>query len=238
MRLEHAVDVGPHAVQRLLEALLLQGYVLGDHPRDHDARLVQHGVADRDAGRQLHAIDAQRQQAETVDLLHLVGTDDVAGRDQLGQHHRDSLQGLDFLLVVLAARAVLHHQDAEHAACAHDRYAGQRVIDFLTRFGAIGELRVGLRVVQRQRPAVGGDVADQTLADPEPGAMHRRGVEALGGKQFQHLAGAQQVDRADLGHHLVGDQAHDLGQRVLDGTGTRHRVPEPLEEHSRSGRWS
>ena len=44
---------------------------------DDDARLVQHGVADRDAGRELHAVDAQRQQAEPVDLLHLVGADDV-----------------------------------------------------------------------------------------------------------------------------------------------------------------
>jgi hypothetical protein len=162
----------------------------------------------------------------------------VAGRDQFGQHHREGLEGLDFLLVVLAARAVLHHQDAEHATRAHDRHAGQRVIDFLTRLGAIGELWMGLRVVERQRPAVGRDVADETLADPEAGTVHRRGIEALRREQFQHLAGAQQVDRADLGHHLVGDQAHDLGERVLDGTRTRHRVPEPLEEHSRSGRWS
>ena len=97
---------------------------------------------------------------------------------------------------------------------------------------------MALRVGERQRPGVGGDVADQALADPQAGAVHGRGIEALGGEQLQHLAGAQQVDRADLGHHLVGDQAHDLAQRLLDGVGTRHRVPEPLEEHSRSGQRS
>ena len=97
---------------------------------------------------------------------------------------------------------------------------------------------MGLRIVERQRPAMGRDVANETFTDPEPGAVHRRGIEALGGEQFQHLAGTQQVDGTDLGHHLVGNQAHDFGQRILDGTGTRHRVPEPLEEHSRSGRWS
>ena len=74
---------------------------------------------------------------------------------------------------------------------------------------------MALRVVERQRPGVGGDVADQALADPQARAVHGRGIEALGGEQLEHLAGAQQVDRAHLGHHLVGDQAHDLAQRFL-----------------------
>ena len=178
-----------------------------------DARLVQHGAADRDARRQLHAVDAQRQQAEAVDLLHLVGADEVAGRDQLRQHHGDGLQRLDLFLVVLAPRAVLHDQHAEHAPGAHDRHAGQRMVDLLARLRAVGELRMALRVGERQRPGVGGDVADQALADPQARAVHGRGIEALGGEQLEHLAGAQQVDRADLGHHLVGDQAHDLAQR-------------------------
>ena len=129
-------------------------------------------------------------------------------------------------------------QHAEHAAGAHDRHAGERVVDLLTRLRAVGELRMALRVVERERPGVGGDVADQALADPQAGAVHGRGIEALGGEQLEHLAGAQQVDRADLGHHLVGDQAHDLAQGFLGRAATRHRVPEPLEEHSRSGQGS
>ena len=197
-----------------------------------------HGAADGDAGRELHAVDPQGQQADPVDLLDLVGTDDVAGRDQFRQHHGDGLQRLDFFLVVLPARAVLDDQHAEHPARTHDRNAGQRMVDFLARLGAIGELRVVLRIVERQRPPMGGDVAHQALADPEARAVDGRGVEALRGEQFQHLAGAQQVDRADLRHHLVGDQSHDLAQRHFDGLGTRHRVPEPLEEHSRSGQGS
>ena len=112
------------------------------------------------------------------------------------------------------------------------------MVNFLTRFGAVGELRMVLRIVERQRTAVGSNVADQTLADPQPGTMDGRGVEALGCEQFQHFAGPQQVDRADLRHHFVRDQAHDLAQRHFDGLGTRHRVPEPLEEHSRSGQGS
>ena len=158
--------------------------------------------------------------------------------DHLRQDHGDGLQRLDLFLVVLTAGAVLHHQHAEHAAGAHDRHAGERVIDLLARLRTVGELRMALRVVERQRPGVRGDVADQALADPQARAMHGRGIEALGGEQLEHLAGAQQVDRAHLGHHLVGDQAHDFAQGFLGRTTTRHRVPEPLEEHSRSGQGS
>ena len=239
VRLEHAVDILAHAVRGFLEALLLLADILGDHLLDRRcaARAARRGRS-ATPGVELHAVDAQRQQAEAVDLLHLVGADEVTGRDQLRQHHGDGLQRLDLFFVVVAARAVLHHQHAQHAAGAHDRHAGQRMVDLLARLRAVGELRMALRVGQRQRPVMGGDVADQALADPQARAVHGRGIEALGGEQFQHFAGPQQVDRADLGHHLVGDQAHDLAQRVLDGLGTRHRVPEPLEEHSRSGQRS
>jgi len=94
---------------------------------------------------------------------------------------------------------------------------------------------MGLRLGQRQRPLMRGNVADQAFADPQPGAMHRRGIEALGGEQLEHLAGPHHVDRADLGHHLGCDHAHDVVEALLRCTRTRHRIPEPLEEHSRPG---
>jgi hypothetical protein len=37
-------------------------------------------------------------------------------------------------------------------------------------------MRMGLRIVERQRPAVGGYVAHQTFADPQARAMHRVGI--------------------------------------------------------------
>ena len=158
---------------RILEAHQLLAHVFGHDLLDGDARLVQHGAADRDAGRELHAVDAQRQQAQAVDLLDLVGADEMAGRDQLRQHHGDGLESLDLFLVVLAAGAVLHDQHAQHAAGAHDRHAGERVVDFLTGFRAVGELRMALRVVERQRPGVGGNVAHQAFADPAAGCDAR-----------------------------------------------------------------
>ena len=111
---------------------------------------------------------------------------------------------------------------------------------YLLRAGEVLELFAtqGLNpsAVHRTRLRVGeglvGDIAAHNrplaLADAQPRAMHGRGIEALGGEQLQHLAGPQQVDRADLGHHLVGDKTHDLAQRFLRGAATRHRVPEPL----------
>ena len=199
---------------------------------------MQHGASDRDTRRQLHAIDTQRQKAEAVDLLLFVWADEMTRRRHLGQHHRDGLQRLHFFLVVEATRTVLHDQHTQHAAGAQDRHTGQRVIDFLTRFRPVGKLRMALRIVERQRAAMGCNVTHQTFADAQPRAVHGVGIEALGREQLEHFARAQQVDRAHFGDHFVGHHAHDFAQCFLDGTGTRHRVPEPLEEHSRSGQRS
>jgi hypothetical protein len=166
MRFEHAVDILANAVQRLLETLLLLRDVLGYDALDDDARLVQHRTTDRDTGRELHAIDAQRQQSQPVDLLDLVGADDVTGRDQLRQDHGDGLQRLDLLLVVLAPRAVLHDQYAEHATGAQDRHAGERMVDLLARLGTVGELGMVLCVVERQRTAATISLATRRTTSP------------------------------------------------------------------------
>ena len=125
-----------------------------------------------------------------------------------------------------------------HAAGAHDRHAGERVVDLLARLRTVGELRMA--PAHRRAPAAGRARRCRRPGPRRPAGacVHGRGIEALGGEQLEHLAGAQQVDRAHLGHHLVGDQAHDLAQGFLGRATTRHRVPEPLEEHSRSGQGS
>ncbi len=165
---------------------------------------------------------------ETVDLLHFVGADDMSRRDHFRQHHGDGLKRLDLFLVIEAPRPVLHDQHTEHPARAHDRHAGKRMVDLLTRFRTIGELRVALRIVERKRTGVRGDVTDQALADSQACPMHGRRVEPLGSEQLEDFTGAQQIDRADLGDHLVGDQTHDFSQGFLGRGATRHRVPEPL----------
>ena len=72
-----------------------------------------------------------------------------------------------------------------------------------------------LRVGQRQRPRRRGDDADQALADPQPRAVHGLRPQALGGEQLEHLAGAHDVGRADLGHHVGGDDADDAVEPLL-----------------------
>ncbi len=58
-------------------------------------------------------------------------------------------------------------------------------------------------------------IADQALADPQPGAVHRLGPQPFGREQLEHLARPHDVGRADLGDHLGGDDAHDLLEPLL-----------------------
>jgi len=76
VRLEHAVDVLTHAVRGVprKRAQFPGRPSSATNLLDGDARLVQDGMADGDGpGVSWHAVDAQRQQAQPVDLLHFVG---------------------------------------------------------------------------------------------------------------------------------------------------------------------
>ena len=94
-----------------------------------------------------------------------------SARDQFRQYHGDGLQGFRLALDVTALALVLHHKHAQDPPAAQYRHAKQRLKYPLTRLRAIGELWMGLRVFQRQRARIGGDIADQTLADPQAGSV-------------------------------------------------------------------
>ena len=66
----------------------------------------------------------------------------------------------------------------------------------------------------------GGDRADQALAHPQPGDVHRFLAQAVGREQLQ-LVVAQQVDRADFAIHLVGDEVDDLVELGLRASRAR-----------------
>jgi len=72
---------------------------------------------------------------------------------------------------------------------------------------------LGLREVDRVRLA--GNEADQALVLAQHGLVHGLLLEALGGVQLERAVYAQDVDRADLRHHVGGDQHHDLVQALL-----------------------
>ncbi len=94
---------------------------------------------------------------------------------------------------------------------------------------------MGLGVGQGQRPRMGGDVADQALADAQAGLMHGGGQQALGGEQFEHFAGTHHVAGADLRHHVDGDQLDDLVEAFLRGAAARHDVAQAAEQPARDG---
>ena len=123
---------------------------------------------------------------------------------------------------------------------AQDRHAHQRMVDLLAGFRAIGEIGVGLRIGQRQRARGGGDPPDETLADPQAGAMHRLGAQPLGREQFEHLAGPHHIGRADLGDHFGGDDAHDLVEpflrRARAGHDAAQTAQQPASRRDRLGR--
>ena len=233
----HQVVQGPvQAGDRQVQALALAARILGHDLGQSRALLVQHGAPDGEPGGEDQPLQPGRQQADAFRRPGLVARHEVAAGDELGHHHGGGLERLDLLLGVLARRAVLHHQHADHPAAPQDRHAHQGTIDLLARLGPIGEIGMGLGIGQRQGPGVAGDIADQPLADPEPGPMHGLQLQPFGGEELQHLAGAHHIGRADLRHHAGGDGAHDAAQPLLRGPALGHEGAQPTEQQPGAGR--
>ena len=95
-------------------------------------------------------------------------------------------------------------------AAAADRHGKQGGKRFLPSFRAVDKGGMHLRIGQVERMPRGGRKPDQSLAHAQAGAADRVGAQALGGKQFEDVAGPQHVDRADFRHQLGGNQAGDL----------------------------
>ncbi len=79
-----------------------------------------------------------------------------------------------------------------------------------------------LGVGERQRLGGGGDQADQALAGPHGGEMHRLAIQALGGEELEVAVVAQDVDRADLRDHVGRDQDDDAVEARLRADRLRH----------------
>jgi hypothetical protein len=95
-------------------------------------------------------------------------------------------------------------------------------------------MRIGGGVRQVDRFCGLADQADQTFTLLQTGGMDRVGVQALGGEKFQRLAGAAQIDRADLGHHVGGDDRDQLVQPHLGGGLLRHDLAQAAQQQARS----
>ena len=145
--------------------------------------------------------------------------------DHFRQDHGDGLQRLDLDLFVAAGVGVLDRKYADRAFEPDNRNSGEAVEPFLSGFRAIGESRVLGGLGEVEDPPFGGDGADQALAHPQLGHVNSLFAEAVGGEQLE-LVVAQQIDRADLALHLVGDQIDDPVQFGLGRSARRHHVVE------------
>ena len=226
--LQHLVDGGLQLLDGGFQAAVLLLGVLGLELGDHDARLVQHHVAERQALRQRLAAHDMADRA--TELGAGVDAGDRTRDQMLGQHHGGGLQHLDVLVGVFLVGLVLDGQHTQHIAVAQHRHGQEGMIDLLARLGAVGEGRMVLRVRLVDGHGQLGAAADQTFAALHEGVVHGARIEAFGGEQLERAVLALQVDGAHLGHHQTGDLAHDLVEPGLTVRRLGHDLPEAAHD--------
>ncbi len=158
----------------------------------------------------------------------------AAGRDHLGDDHRRRLQRLRLLLGVGAPGGILDDEDADRVAGPQDRHAEEGIIDLLARLRLVGEARMQLRIGDVQDLRRLGDEADEAFPGLHRGQVDGGAVETLGGIELERAVGAQHIDRADLRHHVGGDQHHDPVEPLLRADRLRHDLAKPSEQHARA----
>src|SRR3954454_13174353 len=62
------------------------------------------------------------------------------------------------------------------------------------------------------------------------GLVDRGAIETFGGIEFQRVVDPQHIGRADLRHHVGGDQHHDLVEAFLSADLLRHHFAEPSQQ--------
>ena len=81
-----------------------------------------------------------------------------------------------------------------------------------------------LRIGELQRLGLLRDQADQTFTRLQMRIVDSLAVEALGGEQLERAVAALQIERAHFGHHVRGDQHHDLVEAHLRGLALGHHL--------------
>ena len=221
-------DRAGEVLDGLAEPAPLELDILGDQARDHDARLVQHHMAER------HTFGDRQSGEPRRDFAPSLGADLLAHEstrsDHLSKHHGGGLQGLDLLVAILPLGAILHREHADRVAAAQDRHADKGVIDLLAGFGTVGEGRVMLSIGELQRLGLLRDQADQSFARFQMGIVDGPGIEAFGGEQLERAVAAAQIERAHLGHHVRGDQHHHFVEPHLRALALGHHLAQAAQQ--------
>ncbi len=232
--IEHQIDGVAKRADGLFQPHKLGRRILGDHLLDLHARLMQHHAAHRDTFRQSFAVKHKRPVDAQFRFVEFGDVEQSALRHNFGQNHGNGLQRFDFLFGIKARGLVLHREDAEHLPAAHNRHAEERLERIFTGFRAVGEMRIGRRVAEVDRLARFGGKAHKPLAILQPRAMHGFGVQTLGREQFEHIAGAPQIDRTDFRDHVGRDHAHQLVEARLGAGALRHDLAQAAQKNART----
>lgn len=89
-----------------------------------------------------------------------------------------------------------------------------------------------LRIRERHRLGFPRDQAHQPLIGTHGGEMHRLAVQPLGGVKLKRVIRPRHINRADLRHHLAGDQNNDFVEPVLRAQIFAHQLAQTAKQHA------
>ncbi len=214
---EHRIDLFTQGRDRRQQARFFGDRVVAQQVLRRHRHLVQNDNTQRNAvgeDRPLQPLGLRRRK---FDVLELFVADQLAGGDDLGQHHGDDLEVFDLFFLVTPRRHILHDQNTDGAATAQKGHAKEGAERVFTGFRTIGEARVVRGIHQVERGTCARHFTDQAFAEPHARLVDGVGIQAFGSEQFQFFGGAAQIDRADFGDHGIGDDPHDGVETRLGG---------------------
>ena len=129
---------------------------------------------------------------------------------------------------------MLDRKHADRAFEPDDRHPRKAVEALLSGLWTISESRVAGRFGEVEDASFGGDRADKALRHPQPRHVDRFLAQAVRREQLQHVV-AQQVDRADLAAHRLGDNVDDTVELGLRRPALSHDLVETRQDLASGG---
>ena len=148
----------------------------------------------------------------------------------LGHHHGHDFQRVNLILGKLPRGFRLHDQHAQPLAHALDRHAEERGENLLPRLRHIAEALFRRRIRRIHRRGRARHAPHKALTQLHPRLVDRLFLEALSRAKLQRILIAEQIDRADLGPHAIGNQMCDAVQTVLPLAGQGETVAQTPQQ--------
>ena len=225
---KQVIDRDAQLAHGFADAVNLGQGVVGDGVRHHDARFVQPDAA---FGRPFLPGAAPDHHRLLVQRAHSVA---IAVEDakfgHFGQDHGDDFEGVDLVLREFAFDARLDDQNAKLFADPLDGHAEEGGIDLFPGFGHVAKALFARGIGGVDGKARARHPAHKTFAQFHARLVDGFGLQPFGGAEFEGFGIAEEVDRADLGSHGIGDQMGDAVKPVLPAPGGGERVAQPAQE--------